>query len=75
MSFLKQEDEMDKYIALKSLRIAYWFTVLFLLIWAIVDLIKGNKHSIALLLFCMQNLLLIFFDRYFRRKLCEGNEE
>lgn len=75
MSFFKQEDEMDKYIALKSLRIAYWFTVLFLLIWAIVDLTKGNKHSIALLLFCMQNLLLIFFDRYFRRKLCERNEE
>lgn len=35
MSFFRQEDEMDKFIALKSLKISYWFTVLFLLIWCI----------------------------------------
>ncbi len=34
MGFFRQEDEMDKYIALKSLKISYWFTVLFLLVWA-----------------------------------------
>jgi hypothetical protein len=75
MSFFRQEDEMDKYIALKSLKISYWFTVLFLLVWSIVDLIRGNKHSLALVLFGFQNCLLVFFDRYYRRKLCEGNEE
>jgi hypothetical protein len=75
MGFFRQEDEMDKYIALKSLKIAYWFTVLFLLVWAIIDLAKGNRHSVALALFCIQNSLLVFFDRYYRRKLCEGNEE
>jgi uncharacterized membrane protein len=75
MSFFRQEDEMDKYIALKSLKIAYWFTVVFLLVWAIIDLVKGNRHSVALMLFCFQNVLLIFFDRYYRRKLCEGNDK
>lgn len=75
MGFFRQEDEMDKYIALKSLKISYWITVLFLLIWGIIDLVKGNRHSVALALFCFQNLLLVFFDRYYRRKLCEGNEE
>lgn len=75
MGFFRQEDEMDKYIALKSLKISYWVTVLFLLIWGIIDLVKGNRHSVALALFCFQNSLLVFFDRYYRRKLCEGNEE
>lgn len=75
MGFFRQEDEMDKYIALKSLKISYWLTVLFLLIWGIIDLVKGNRHSVALALFCFQNSLLVFFDRYYRRKLCEGNEE
>ncbi|WP_312093804.1 hypothetical protein [Aminipila sp.] len=75
MGFFRQEDEMDKYIALKSLKISYWFTVLFLLVWAIIDLVKGNRYSVALALFCSQNVLLVFFDRYYRRKLSEGNEE
>ncbi|MBL4933220.1 hypothetical protein [Clostridium paridis] len=75
MSFFRQEDEMDKFIALKSLKIAYWFTVSFLLVWTIIDLARGNRHSVALVLFCIQNTLLIFFDRYYRRKLSEGNEE
>lgn len=75
MGFFRQEDEMDKYIDLKSLKISYWFTVGFLLVWAILDLVKGNRHSVALALFCIQNSLLVFFDRYYRRKLCEGNEE
>lgn len=75
MGFFRQEDEMDKYIALKSLKISYWFTVLILLVWAIIGLAKGNRHNVALALFCFQNSLLVFFDRYYRRKLCEGNEE
>lgn len=75
MGFFRQEDEMDKYISLKSLKISYWFTVLFLLVWAVIDLAKGNRYSVALALFCIQNSLLVFFDRYYRRKLCEGNEE
>ena len=75
MGFFRQEDEMDKYIALKSLKISYFFTVAFLLVWAIIDLAEGNRHSLALLLFCIQNSLLVFFNRYYRRKLSEGNEE
>lgn len=75
MGFFRQEDELEKYIALKSLKISYWFTVSFLLIWGVTDLVKGNRHSVALALFCIQNLLLLFFERYYKRKLCEGNEE
>lgn len=75
MGLFRQEDEMDKYITLKSLRISYWFTVLFLLIWGIIDLSRGNRHSVALLLFLIQNSLFVFFERYYRRKLSEGNEK
>jgi Flp pilus assembly protein protease CpaA len=75
MSIFRQDDEMEKYIDLKSLKITYWITVSFLLIWAIIDLATGNRYSVALALFCFQNILYIFFRKYYQRKLCEGNEE
>ncbi|ADL50770.1 hypothetical protein [Clostridium cellulovorans] len=75
MAFFRKEDEMDKYIALKSLKIAYWFTVAFLLVWSIIGLLEGDRQNVALALLCSQNVLLVFFDRYYRRKLSEGNEE
>lgn len=77
MGFFKQEqeDEMDKYIELKSLKIAYLFTVLFLLIWGIIDYAAGNRHSTAILLFFIQNSLFVFLKLYYKKKLCEVNEE
>ncbi len=77
MGFFKQEqeDEMDKYIELKSLKIAYLFTVLFLLVWGIIDYVTGNRHSTAILLFFIQNSLFIFLKLYYKKKLCEVNEE
>lgn len=77
MGFFKQEqeDEMDKYIELKSLRIAYLFTVLFLLVWGFIDYVTGNRHSTAILLFFIQNSLFIFLKLYNKKKLCEVNEE
>jgi len=77
MGFFKREkeDEMDKYIELKSLRVAYLFTVLFLLVWGIIERVNGNRHSTAILLFFIQNSLFVFLKLYYKKKLCETNEE
>ncbi|KNY29629.1 hypothetical protein [Pseudobacteroides cellulosolvens] len=72
MKIVKELDEMEQYIALKSLKIAYWFTVAFLAVWTIVDIaIKKNAYSIPLVLLALQNIILVFFDKYFKRKLGE----
>lgn len=72
MKIIEESDEMEQYIALKSLKIAYWVTVVFLAIWTIADVvIKKNPYSIPLVLLASQNVLLVFLDRYFKRKLSE----
>ncbi|MHC1723424.1 MAG: hypothetical protein AB9836_09495 [Aminipila sp.] len=72
MKIAKELDEMEQYVALKSLKIAYWFTVVFLIVWTIVDVaIKKNAYSIPLVLLASQNIILEFFDRYYKRKLSE----
>lgn len=68
------DDKINRYVKLKSLKIVYWFTFIFLLIWAIIDLVRGNKYSIALALFCTQNLLLTFSERYYRRRISSQKE-
>ncbi|MEM1485139.1 hypothetical protein V6615_09700 [Oscillospiraceae bacterium PP1C4] len=75
MKLRNKPDEMEQYIALRSLKIAYWFTVTFLSIWTVVDvIIQKNIYSIPLLLLASQNILLTFFDRFFTRKLSENCE-
>lgn len=70
MKIVKELDEMEQYVALKSLKIAYWFTVAFLAVWSIIDIaIRKNAYSIPLVLLASQNIILTFFDRYFKRKL------
>ncbi|ODU56767.1 MAG: hypothetical protein ABT01_03235 [Clostridium sp. SCN 57-10] len=76
MKYTNKLDEMEQYIALKSLKIAYWFTVTFLVIWTIVDvIIQKNIYSIPLILLASQNIILTFFDRYFKRKLSESDND
>lgn len=65
----RKMDEMEQLIALKSLKIAYGFTVLCLFIWCIFDTINKNTSCIALMLLITQNLVLIFSQMYFKRKM------
>lgn len=67
MKLFKQRDEMHSYIDLKSIKIPYWFTVISLLIWAIIDLIQDTRYNMALLLVCLQNLFYGFYMGYFKR--------
>jgi hypothetical protein len=69
MKGFKKMDEMEQYIALKSLKIAYVFTVIFLFIWAVIDMKNNKVNSTALFLLVVQNLILIFSQIYFKKKL------
>ena len=69
MKGFKKMDEMEQYIALKSLKIAYVFTVIFLFIWAVIDMKNNKVNSTALFLLVVQNLILIFSQFYFKKKL------
>lgn len=69
MKGFRKMDEMEQFISLKSLKIAYGFTIVFLFVWFILDCINKRTPSTALFLLVTQNLILIFSQFYFRKKM------
>lgn len=74
MSIFRKEDEMDKYIEFKSMKISYYVTALCLLIWAIIDVVS-NRNSLALMLLLTQVITLSFFKLRYTKKLGESSDK
>ncbi|HAK43215.1 MAG TPA: hypothetical protein DCM59_11580 [Clostridium sp.] len=69
MKGFRKMDEMEQFISLKSLKVAYAFTIAFLFIWVILDKINKETPSIAFFLLITQNLVLMISQAYFRKKM------
>lgn len=72
MKGFRKMDEMEKYISLKSLKITYAYTIIFLFIWVVIEYIsKRTTSSTAFFLLITQNLILIFSQAYFKNKMAD----
>ena len=69
MKGFRKMDEMEQFISLKSLKIAYAFTIAFLFVWVILDKINKETQSIAFFLLITQNLVLMISQAYFKKKM------
>ena len=69
MKGFRKMDEMEQFISLKSLKVAYAFTIAFLFIWVILDKINKETPSTAFFLLITQNLVLMISQAYFRKKM------
>ncbi|WP_160679759.1 hypothetical protein [Clostridium sp. C8-1-8] len=71
MKGFRKMDEMEKHISLKSLKIAYFYTITFLFVWVVIEYISRRtvSSSIAFFLLITQNLVLIFSQAYFKNKI------
>jgi len=69
MKGFRKMDEMEQFISLKSLKVAYSFTIAFLFVWVILDKINKETQSIAFFLLITQNLVLMISQAYFRKKM------
>lgn len=69
MKGFRKMDEMEQFISLKSLKVAYAFTIAFLFVWVILDKINKETQSIAFFLLITQNLVLMISQAYFRKKM------
>lgn len=69
MKGFRKMDEMEQFISLKSLKIAYLFTVIFLFVWGVLDVVNKRTPSTALFLLVTQNLVLLFSQLYFKKKM------
>lgn len=71
----KKADEMEMHIILKSVRIAWAYSVLFLLAWAVYEFIQTRRLGLPFILLCSQNAVLILSQLIIKRTVAAGNEE
>lgn len=62
-------DEMERHIALKSMRISYLFTLIALAVWGIADILSGRGMVIQLYLLIAQNLVHFICTQIFRKQV------
>lgn len=64
---MKKMDEMELCISLKSIKFAWFYTVLILFIWTIYTYIKHHTfYSIAFFLLISQNIIYHLANKYFK---------
>ena len=72
---MKKADEMEMYITLKSIKFAWLFTGIFLLVWSGYDTYKTSQIGLPLILLTSQNIIFYSCQLFFRHKLTGNNEE
>ncbi|OFI06689.1 hypothetical protein CLOACE_08440 [Clostridium acetireducens DSM 10703] len=72
---MRKMDEMEMAISLKSIKWAWFYTVLFLFIWTIYDYTKvGSFNSFAFFLLISQNLIKMGIEQYLKWKMSKDEE-
>lgn len=72
---MQKADEMELYINLKSIKIAWLFTTVYLLVWSAYDTFKTSQVGLPLILLIFQNLVFYGCQIYFRHRMAGGHEE
>lgn len=71
---MKKMDEMEMSISLKSIRSAWFYTVVFLFIWMSYDFYKTRETVLPSFLLISQNIVLLASKLYFERKMNKDEE-
>ena len=73
---MKKMDEKEMIISLKSVRLAWFYSVMFLFIWVMYDFIKnGNiNENPAFLLLITQNIVLFTSQLYLKNKMIKDEK-
>jgi len=67
---MKKMDEMEMSINLKAIKWTWFYTVMFLFVWTVLDRIKqDNFNSPAFLLLITQNLIYLAISQYLKWNL------
>ncbi|MEA4924298.1 hypothetical protein SDC9_172927 [bioreactor metagenome] len=72
---MKKADEMEMYITLKSIKIAWLFTVIYLLVWSVYDTLKTSQIGLPLILLLAQNVVFYTCILFFRHRVSGSHEE
>jgi len=65
---MRKMDEMEKLLTLKSIRVSWLFTVVFLLVWGIINYINGLGQTLPMVLFMLQIVVVLISQRILAMK-------
>ena len=67
---------MEMQINIKSLRLAYFFVLISLLVWLIVDFVRSSDFPyIQASIICLQNVIFFGSNAYLTRKMTRENND
>lgn len=70
---MRKMDEMEMYISLKSIKIAWFYTIVFLFIWLVYEYITTSKFGLPFFLFITQNVILIICQLILKHRMVSGS--
>ncbi|WP_315167631.1 hypothetical protein [Metaclostridioides mangenotii] len=68
MDGFKKMDELEMQISLKSIKIAWFYTIMFLFIWTCYDYFTEGEWGLPFFIFITQNLVLLGSQYFLKRK-------
>ncbi|WPC39855.1 hypothetical protein [Clostridium sp. JS66] len=66
---MRKMDEMEMSISLKAIKFAWAYTIIFLAIWMIYNVIHTGKIGLAGFLLITQNLIMISVEYFLKWKI------
>jgi len=71
---MRKMDEMEHLIALRSMRIAYAFTIVFLFIWMTINFINTFELGLPFILLISQNIILASSQLIMQKRMGRNEE-
>ena len=71
---MRKMDEMELALSLKAIKIAWFYTVVFLFVWTLFDYIKTGSFTLALFLLISQNLVYLASLFYLKQKMVKDEK-
>lgn len=72
---MKKADEMEMYITLKSVKVAWLFTVIYLLVWSVYDYVQTSQLGLPFILLVTQEIVFWTCQLVFRHRISGKYEE
>lgn len=71
---MRKMDEMELSINLKAIKLAWFYTVVFLFIWMTYDWVKNATTGLPFMLLISQNLVLLGTGQFLKWKMNKDEE-
>ncbi|MBV7273114.1 hypothetical protein JMF89_00915 [Clostridiaceae bacterium UIB06] len=72
---MRKQDEMERSLTLKAIKISWIFTAVVLFIWGVVNYIKGMGQTFPMIVFILQVLVVLIMQQVYIMKTGDKNSK